>query len=285
MADELPDEFIKGLRNAVKKEKNDALLLGEVWEDASNKISYGIRRQYFQGKSLDGVMNYVWRNAVIRFARGEMSAEDLSETVMTLCEHYPQEALGATMNLLSTHDTPRILTVLGVSQVPESRKDRATFRLSDAEKTLGKNRLFLAAFLLFCLPGSICIYYGDEIGLEGFEDPFNRLYLGDKTGDSEILTCFQSLATMKNSSPALRRGIVIPDIAENGVFSFYRKEKDETVLCTVNISETPRRFATNGQVLFQKNAWQTDGEILLLQYGCCAVKLPSGNNSDTGCIE
>ena len=285
VADELPEAFIMALRAAVKAEKPDSLLLGEVWEDASNKISYGIRRQYLQGESLDGVMNYVWRDAVIRFARCEMSAEDLLESVMTLCEHYPKDAINVTMNLLSTHDTPRILTVLGCTHVPESRAERAAFRLSGFEKTLGKNRLFLAACLLFCLPGSICIYYGDEIGLEGFEDPFNRMYLGNRTGDNEIFSCFRTLAAMKNHSPALRHGDLIPGMAENGVFSFYRREKEETILCVSNISPTPQHVFAQGEILFQKNAWQNGDDILLLQYGCVTMKLFSGNKFDAGSIE
>ena len=111
VADELPDSFLAELHKTAKEEKPDCLVLGEVWEDASNKISYGVRRKYFLGESLDAVMNYVWRDAIIRFCRGEMHSEDFLESVMTLCENYPQDTLNATMISLSTHDTPRILTV------------------------------------------------------------------------------------------------------------------------------------------------------------------------------
>ncbi|MBE7041239.1 MAG: glycoside hydrolase family 13 protein [Ruminococcaceae bacterium] len=271
VADELPEAFLEKLYSTVKQKNPEAIVLGEVWEDASNKISYGVRRRYLQGKSLDSVMNYVWRDAIIRFARGEASAEDLQEAVMTLCEHYPPDSLHTAMNLLSTHDTPRILTTLGIDFVPESKKDRAIFRLTDAQRTLGKNRLFLAAFLAFCLPGSPCIYYGDEIGLEAFEDPFNRGYMGSITGDDEITACFRSLADMKNQSPALRFGDLIPLFAENGLFAFYRIEGTEKILCLVNNNDKPRHFHADGEILFGKNYTQKDNELILFQYGCAAI--------------
>lgn len=274
VADELPEEFLEELYSAVKREKPQALVLGEVWEDASNKISYGVRRKYLQGKSLDAVMNYVWRDAIIRFVRREISAEDFAESVMTICEHYPQDAINATMNLLSTHDTPRILTVLGTDYVPESRKDRAGFRLQEEQRKIAKNRLYLAAFLLFCLPGSPCIYYGDEIGLEGFEDPFNRGYMGDRDGDNDIASCFRALAAMKNQSPALRFGNLTPLLAEKGLFAFLRKERTEQVLCLVNCNHEPQAWHADGEILFEKNLICQKDELLLLPYGCAAIQIP-----------
>ena len=274
VADELPESFLEELYVAVKKTKPNALVLGEVWEDASNKISYGVRRRYLQGKSLDSVMNYVWRDAIIRFARCEIAAEDLQEAVMTLCEHYPPQALHTLMNLLSTHDTPRILTALGVTHIPENKKDRAGFRLDDTERKTAKKRLFLAAFLLFFLPGSPCIYYGDEIGMEGFEDPFNRGYMGDIQGDNEIYECFGTLAAIKNKSHALRFGTLTPVIAEKGLFAFYRIVDNEKILCLVNNSPVPVCYHTSDRILFAKNMKQEGAELLLFQYGCVAIKSP-----------
>ncbi len=279
VADELPEAFLQELYRTVKKTKPGALVLGEVWEDASNKISYGVRRKYLQGKSLDSVMNYVWRDAIIRYARTETAADDLKEAVMTLYEHYPPQALHTLMNLLSTHDTPRILTVLGIEQVPESKKDRAHFRLDEKKHKTAKERLFLAAFLLFCLPGSPCIYYGDEIGLEGFEDPFNRGYMGDARGDDEIHACFCALAAMKNESHALRHGTLTPILAEKGLFAFYRTMGGEKILCLVNNSPEPVRHLVGGRILFAKNLKQEGEELLLFQYGCVAIKAPDVTQS------
>ncbi len=275
VADELPEEFLEALYQTVKNIKKDAILIGEVWEDASNKISYGVRRRYLQGKSLDSVMNYVWRDGIIRFVKNEMSAADFAETLMTLCEHYPKDALDAMMNFLSTHDTPRILTALGADAIPQDRKDRANYILTPQEKTAAKNRLFLAAFLLFTLPGNPCIYYGDEIGLEGFEDPFNRCYMGDRTSDNDILVYVKQLTTLKNQFISLQTGQADIVLSENGFLIFSRATQKEKILCLVNSDPFPRVWHTDGEIIFSEKAMYTQSEILLFPYGCAAIKLPS----------
>lgn len=273
VADELPDGFLYKLYQVTKEEKPESLVIGEVWEDASNKISYGNRRHYLQGGCLDGVMNYVWRNAIIAFVRGEMSAEDFCESVMTLCEHYPAVALHSMMNILSTHDTPRILTALGIDNVPASREERASYRLSAAERKRAKNRLISASFLQFVLPGCPNIYYGDEIGLEGFEDPFNRRYMGNAQGDAEIFDCYRALSNMKNEHKALQQGRVEPMFAGKGIFAFYRICDEEKILCIVNTAETPYSLTLTGEtVLYSANAMAEEQEILLLPYGCACLQ-------------
>ena len=138
VADELPDEFLEILYRTVKEEKPDAVVLGEVWEDASNKVSYGARRKYLRGKQLDGVMNYVYRGAIIDFVTGTISAETFLEEVMQLAENYPKETLDCSMNLLSTHDTGRILTMLaGPDGNRMSRDERAAARL-DKKQVSGR---------------------------------------------------------------------------------------------------------------------------------------------------
>ncbi len=273
VADELPDGFLYKLYHAVKEEKPDSIVIGEVWEDASNKISYGNRRHYLQGGCLDGVMNYVWRDAIIRFARREMSAEDFCESVMTLCEHYPKAALHSMMNILSTHDTPRILTVLGIDNVPQSREERAAYRLTEKQRELAKNRLILASFLQFLLPGCPDVYYGDEIGLEGFEDPFNRGYMGNAKGDSDIFSCYEKLSAIKNQYKPLQQGCVEPAFSGKGVFAFYRIYGEEKVLCIANTAESPYSVPLSGEkVLFSANTLTDEHSISLLPYGCVCLQ-------------
>ena len=125
---------------------------------------------------------------------------------MTICENYPRDVLDALMNSLSTHDTPRILTLLSDAPYMEKREERAFFRLSGEMKEKAIKRLKTAAFLQFCLPGCPCIYYGDEAGMEGFEDPFNRAFYPWGKENSEILDFFKVLAEIKNSHIALRLG-------------------------------------------------------------------------------
>ena len=139
----------------------DALLIGEVWEDASNKCSYGGRRRYFTNGELDSVMNYPFRTAIINFMREWDSGRGLKETVMTICENYPAQVVQCNMNLLGTHDTPRILTAL-VDDFDGSRKEQAQRRLSRQKLLVAQERLVMASFLQYTLPGCPSLYYGDE---------------------------------------------------------------------------------------------------------------------------
>lgn len=234
VADELPDEFIALLRARVKEIKPDAIVIGEVWEDASSKISYGVRRKYFTGGELDSVMNYPFRDAIISFTRGESAANDLKETVMTVCENYPREVLPCLMNSLSTHDTVRILTRLSDAKAPETREGRAHYRMSEEERAHAKERLFAAVFLQFALPGCPCIYYGDEAGLEGYEDPFNRRFYPWGNEDKEIIALHKQLAALRAQSEALRFGDCRVEASDKDTLIIERTWKDETVLCMLS---------------------------------------------------
>ncbi len=172
VADELPDVFLERLRERVKIENPDAVIIGEVWEDASTKESYGKRRPYLLGNQLDTVMNYPWRTAILDFVK-DADAKVFHERIMEICENYPLPSLNTLMNSLSTHDTPRVINCLGVEKdVPENMK--GDYILTPEEYEKGKKLFILASVLQFTLPGIPCIYYGDEVGLTGFKDPWNR---------------------------------------------------------------------------------------------------------------
>ncbi|MBR7178817.1 MAG: glycoside hydrolase family 13 protein, partial [Oscillospiraceae bacterium] len=112
VVDELPDEFVLRLKKRIREIKPDALLIGEVWEDASNKCSYGSRRRYFVDGELDSPMNYPFRTAIINFMRKIDDGRGFKDTVMSIVENYPPQVMACTMNLLGTHDTSRILTAM-----------------------------------------------------------------------------------------------------------------------------------------------------------------------------
>ena len=229
VADELPDEFIKLLHEKVHEIKPGGLVLGEVWEDASNKISYSVRRKYFTNHELDSVMNYPFRDYILSYVKGNMSAKEFATSVMTICENYPTDILNALMNSLSTHDTPRILTLLSDAPYLDKREDRANFTLSGEMKEDAIKRLKKAAFLQFCLPGCPCIYYGDEVGMEGFEDPFNRAFYPWGKENSEILDFFKILSSLKNSHDALKAGKTRFIPSDDGSLLMERKTDTETL--------------------------------------------------------
>ena len=205
VADELPDEFLKLLYDRVKQIKPDALVLGEVWEDASNKVAYGRRRTYFTGAELDSVMNYPFRTAIINFMRGWDSGRGFKETVMSIMENYPPQVVQSNMNLLGTHDTPRILTAL-VDDFDGSREETARRRLTRHQMEVARDRLLMATFLQYTLPGSPSLYYGDEALMEGYKDPFNRRTYPWGREDWEIMNHFKRLGRLRKENEALRLG-------------------------------------------------------------------------------
>ena len=237
VADELPNEFIARLKKRLRQLRPDALLICEVWEDASNKISYGVRRRYFTDGVLDSSMNYPFRTAVLDFLWGRDDGRKLQETVMTIAENYPPQVLACNMNLLGSHDTPRILTAL-VDDFDGSREVAATRKLSAEALKTAKEKLFTAAFLQFTLPGAPSIYYGDEAGMEGHKDPFNRRTYPWGKEDPILLGLYRTLGQLKKANPALQQGDIQFFQAEEGKIGFSRNYDGQSAKIYVNRSGT-----------------------------------------------
>ena len=198
VADELPDFFLRLIRKSVKENDPDAIIIGEVWEDASNKIAYGARRQYLQGYELDSVMNYPLKNAIIGYMLSG-SCEHLRETIAMLIDNYPKQTLDVLMNVLGTHDTPRILTVLGNRHCANKEEMAVTF-LRESEKARAIEKLKMASVLQFTLPGVPSIYYGDETAMEGYHDPFCRRCFPWEEIDEELCAFFAKLGEIRMGS-------------------------------------------------------------------------------------
>ena len=239
VADELPDDFIGEIRTAMEETAPDSFLLGEVWEDATTKIAYSMRRRYLLGQELHGVMNYPFRTALIAYLLGGV-ADEFRETLESLRENYPPHAFYSLMNFLSTHDTPRILTVLGADHVPDSKEERAVFRLSPARRQLGLKRLRLAALVLFTFPGAPTVYYGDEAGMEGWEDPFNRAGYPWGQEDSELKSFFSSLVHLRREQPALQTGQLHWRWTAGSLLVFTRELDGQLLTTVVNAADTPQ---------------------------------------------
>ena len=238
VADELPDAFIKLLRDRIREVKPDAYLLGEVWEDASNKMAYGCRRRYFTDGELDSVMNYPFRTAILDFMRGRDSGAGLRNTVMSIVENYPQQVVQCNMNLLGTHDTPRILTAL-VDDFDGSREEKAKRRLSRNQMDVARDRLMMASFIQYTLPGSPSLYYGDEACMEGYKDPFNRRPYPWGREDWEMLNHFKRLGKLRKNCEALRLGDISFFEAGDKHLGYTRTYNGKTVKIYVNRSGDP----------------------------------------------
>ena len=233
VADELPDDFIAQLRCAMEEEKSDALLIGEVWEDGSNKIAYDRRRRYLLGSETHGLMNYPFRTAALQWLCGG-DASDFRESMETLRENYPPDAYYSAMNFLSTHDTPRILTLLGGEPVPEDKPGRAAARLSPAGYELARRRLMLGAMLLYAFPGSPTVYYGDEAGVQGYEDPLNRRTYPWGQEDERLLAWYRKLGALRCSRPSLQQGGISYPLAAGGGLAVRRCCGSEVTVAVMN---------------------------------------------------
>lgn len=228
VADELPDEFLKSLRNAVKQTDPDAIVLGEVWEDASNKISYGKTKEYLLGEELDSVMNYPLRHAILNFFTGKWDSRKFNNAIMSLFENYPVSTFYSLMNILGSHDTLRIMTALGGPEADaiSSREEEARYTLSSEQKDLAIKRLKAAALFQMTFPGVPCIYYGDEAGLEGCRDPFCRRTYPWENVNQELLSWYKKIVALRHRFDMLRTGDFSPIYQEGSVYGFVRIIKD-----------------------------------------------------------
>lgn len=174
VVDELSDGFLTDFRRTVRAQKPDSVVIGEVWEDATDKVSYDERRQYFRGRELDGVMNYPLREAILAYLC-DQDAERFRDTTERLYRRYPKWASDNQMNFLGTHDTLRVLTALGGEKEGEyTNAALAQMQMSPEEREKACKKLVLAYAILAAMPGVPSVFYGDEAGLEGYRDPFCR---------------------------------------------------------------------------------------------------------------
>ncbi len=221
VVDEYSNEFTHEICASVKKYDPRACIIGEVWEDASTKVAYGEEKDYFRGHSLDSVTNYPFRDGIIRFFRyGDIS--HLSGVLVYQLTHYPKSKRLRLMNTLGTHDTARIITALAGCEGDMSADEAAAYRLTEEEYKLGAARLCAAYGLLVALPGTPCLYYGDEIGMQGRSDPFNRYPYPWGKEDKEILAYFKKAGNVRKNSLALTRGDTEILHACDGVFAVKR---------------------------------------------------------------
>lgn len=239
VADELPDKFIDALSKSVKALNNDYLIIGEVWEDATNKISHGGRRRYLLGDQLDSVMNYPFACAIITFMRYGV-AENFMESIVSVCENYPPQALNCLMNHIGTHDTARILTKIANDSIEHKpRNIQASFRLTREEYESAKVLLKTATVLQYTLPGFPSIYYGDEAGVEGGSDPFNRTFFPWGKEDKDLVDWYAHLGEIRKSLDCLKEGVFQPYSAMLSCVAYIRRGEKDKIFVIANRNNHP----------------------------------------------
>ena len=230
VSDELPDSFIRQMRTTVKEKLGDeGAVIGEVWEDASNKCSYGSYRDFMLGNTHDSVMGYTFRHIVLDFLCGYIDADIADSRLEGFRERYPMEAYYSIMNLVSSHDVPRIMTALSKPCDTDDRDIQRGFKVSSKDIDRISSLAKMAFAFQTCYIGASCIYYGDEILMEGYKDPFNRrTYPWNKTGlrQRESFVFFKRIAGLRTVNQCLKTGYYKTLMAEGGTFAIARYLKE-----------------------------------------------------------
>lgn len=279
VADELSDDFLREFTQTVLEEKPDALVLGEVWEDATTKVAYGERKRYLRGGELDSVMNYPVRQAIIDYLiRGDFMA--LRRTLLSIYGHYPPPAANTLMNILGTHDTERILTALGDGTAPQSLPYAALaeHEMRPEERVRGKELLRLAVCIQMLLPGVPCIFYGDEAGIEGYGDPFCRRPYPWEGEDQEILSFYRAIGSVRRSERTiLAHGAFVLIYVDIDLLCFERQGDGETLVILVNRGEEEYEFYAlcKGVELLSGESGE---RFSLAPAGCAVIRVPQGTD-------
>lgn len=221
VANELDDGFLRAFRASVKAAKSDALIVGEVWENAAH---------YLGGDMLDSAMNYDFRRYCRRFfAEQTVDAETFDTNVSTLLLRYNENALFAQLNLLDSHDVSRFLSLCG-----------------------GKTeRMELAVLLQMTFPGMPCVFYGDEKGLCGESEPeYRRPMAWDASSPLEEV--YRRMIALRKTHPALRYGSFHTELACGGVYRYSRVWNGTKITVAMNLGAEPVKAEKHGTLLLKK---------------------------------
>ncbi len=279
VADELLDSFIEKIRRKISKTNEHALLYGEVWEDASNKVAYGVRKKYYLGNELSGVMNYPLMRGIIDYIRNKKS-DRLDYAINEIMLNMPKRIRHNTMNILGSHDTARIISALSEVNVSKKSNDElSTFKMNYTDYLIAKNRLISAYTLITALPGIPTVYYGDEAGLEGYSDPFNRKAYPWEREDCEILNHYKRCGNLRIKKDVFFDGDFHVLHLDDDLFIFERKDKNERFVIVYNNSKENYKiefFASATEILSNKTSKEFllfSEKSLIFKAEMCKIKI------------
>lgn len=247
VANEVDHEFWRDFRKVVKRANPEAYILGEIWHESA---------PWLEGDKFDAVMNYPFTDAVLDFfVYGTLDAEGFAHSIGRQLSRYPLQASEVAFNLLDSHDTARLLTV------------------AEGDKNVMK----LAALFQFTFMGTPCIYYGDEIGMDGGGDPDCRKCMewDPERQDRNLFNFYRKLIEIRGSHPALRTGrfTFLEAAAGGSKLAYERSLGDDLIIVLINTEETVQTFRLDVQERNWKNLWT--GEALHAERGKLSLRLPA----------
>ena len=255
VADELSDDFIAEIKKKLNRHNKESVLYGEVWEDGSNKIAYDVRKRYYLGNELDGVMNYPVRKGIIEYLT-TYNPGALAYALTDVVDNAPKRIRDMQMNLLGTHDTERILTVLGGERSDgRSNEYLSKKKMNDLERGTAKRRLRMAYVILATIPGIPAIFYGDEAGLEGYHDPFNRLPYPWGREDHNLINYFRKIGSIRRENEVYKEGEFKLLYIDSNVLVYERYDESYAYITFVNNSKQYWRveFSSPTRALVSEN--------------------------------
>ena len=247
VADELSDDFIRAIKESLSAfDKND-LLYGEVWEDASNKIAYDQRKRYYCGRELDGVMNYPFRTAILEYLR-DGKTDALTDYIGEVMPNMPRETVPLQLNLIGSHDTARAITALaGEPENGRTVRELSGVRMNREQYDVGRRRLILAFLLSATFPGRPMIYYGDEVGMEGYKDPMNRMPYPWEKKDTTVREEYRAIAKLRSENEALQSGAFALRYLDASLLVYVRKTGKSAVDVFINRSQSVLKVSLDGK--------------------------------------
>lgn len=237
VVDELTNNFLHAICQAARRVNPKAMIIGEVWEDASSKISYDERKNYFLGGNLDSVTNYPMKNAILDFVK-HGDVKTFVNTINLIKDQYPKAIQNNLMNILDTHDTARALTYLGLD---DGINPKQNISLTPEQRDRARKLLKLATIMQYTVMGIPTVFYGDEAGLEGTGDPYCRATYPWGSEDSELVEWYKQLGELRNN-PVFANGELNIKYAQNGVIAYERGNGDFKAIIIINRGEKPFEF-------------------------------------------
>ena len=261
VVDELSNNFLHSICKATRSVDPKALIVGEVWEDASSKIAYDERKQYFLGGYLDSVTNYPMKNAILNFVKYG-NHQEFVNIVNLILDQYPKSVQNNLMNILDTHDTLRAITYLGANFSSPEYSENINFKLSEEEYERGKKLLKLASIMQYTVMGVPTVFYGDEAGIQGVKDPYCRATYPWGKEDTDLIDWYTTLGNLRNNK-VLHNGNMSIKYANNSVIIYEREKDKNKVIVAVNMSAEKFEFVVSKNMNNYFTGEYINGKIIL----------------------